>query len=46
MVEIVVHLLDHVTRHLRPARPVEIGDRIAVVDAFESREVSSDIDNG
>jgi hypothetical protein len=42
MVKVVGHLLDYVAGDLRTARPVEICDTVAVVDAFESGEVTSD----
>jgi hypothetical protein len=46
MIKVVGHLLDYVARHLCAARTVEVSDRIAVVDAFESGEVASDIVDG
>ena len=46
MIKLVGYMLDYVARHLCAAGTVEVGDRIAVVDAFESGEVAPDIVNG
>src|SRR5687768_9835148 len=45
VIQIVAHPLNHVTRHLRTARAVKIGDGIAVVYAFERGEMFSDLAN-
>jgi hypothetical protein len=39
VVEIIVHCLNDRSRNLCAARPVEIGDRMAIVDAFERGEM-------
>ncbi len=45
VIKVVAHLFDDVPRHLRAAGPIEIGDWITVVYAFESGEVFSDFGN-
>src|SRR5262249_1360430 len=45
VIQVIAHLLDNVTRHLRAAWAVEISNRITIVDAFESGEVFSNFGN-
>jgi hypothetical protein len=46
MIEIVAHLLDDVTRHLRSARSIEVSDGITVMNSFESGEVAAYLGHG
>jgi hypothetical protein len=41
VIEVVAHLFGDVTRHLRTAGPVEVGDRVTVVYSFKGRELFS-----
>ena len=42
VIEVIRHRLDHPARHLRSTGPVEIRNRLAVVNALERRELGPD----
>ena len=43
VIEIVVHRLDHLPRHLCSAGTVEVGDGKLIVNAFERRKTGANI---
>ena len=42
VIKVVGHRVNDLTRNLRPTGPVEVGDRMPIVIALESREVRTD----
>ena len=45
VIKVIAHFFDDVPWHLRAAWPIEISNRVAVMDAFESGEVLPDFRN-